>query len=486
MIKTNIENIEAEKQNIDSTAQLEKEILSNTKEDIGFTTKLKLLNKQIFELQEKKNWAKSSDKQWIQNEINSIYREKNRIIRFHKLWSEKLNWIEWLEKDDIDSIDAKKLLKIWNEKKNFLSSTFAYKETKDKDWNITEEALSSPENINEWDTISIDFWKNQWAFRKIWAWDILPAKVQVVKIIDEKWNARIGKRAVSGSKVWYYDERWYIPVFNNYKLYIPTGSELKSDEYKNIWVKSSILTDKKQLKELEWSEKTAKINYIHVIEENEKLSRISDIVVEIGNDLNFKWSYKNKLQAIIDKAKEYKEQWWKYSDEELQLVINRLTRTIEIMWNHDFNFDWDKYKASIAISESWWMYNNRNDWLWKIRWIEPGKWAFGKYQFIWNTLKWFWIELWNPPEEEKVQAWLQNPALQEEIMDKYMLNILEKNILSNPTIMSKIEKWKNKIEYYLALSHIWWPWALADEDRTDWMNTPVQRYAREVADRCFN
>gem|GEM_PF-3285886 len=55
MIKTNIENIEAEKQNIDSTAQLEKEILSNTKEDIGFTTKLKLLNKQIFELQEKKN-----------------------------------------------------------------------------------------------------------------------------------------------------------------------------------------------------------------------------------------------------------------------------------------------------------------------------------------------------------------------------------------------------------------------------------------------
>lgn len=484
MTQKDLEKKEQTEQKADSTAVLENEILWNSKEDINFTTKLKLLNWKISELQEQKKLAKTSEKQWIKNKINTIFREKNRIIRFHKLWAEKLNWIEWLEKDDIEKIDAKKLLKIWNEKKWFLASAFAYKETKDEDWNTIETALSNPDNINEWDTISIDFWGNQWAYRKVWAWDILPAKVQVVRITDERWNTRIGKRTISWSKVGYYDEKWYIPVYNNHKLYIPKNSELNSSEYKNMWEKSSLLTDKKQLEELENTENTAKINYIKVVEENEKLSRISDIVVEIWNELNFNGAYKDKLKAVIEKAKEYKDKWGKYTEEELQLVINRLTRTLDIIWNKNINFDWDWYKASIAKSESGWMYNSRNDGSWKQLNIKPEKWAFGKYQFTVETLRSFWIDLWVPPKEEEIQKWLQNPTLQEEIMDKYMLNTLEKSILSNPTIMNRVEKWENKIEYFLALSHIWWPGALKNEDWSDWMKTPVKKYAKTVSDRC--
>lgn len=485
MTKKQLETMVSVEKPIDSTSTLEKEILSNSKEDITFTTKLKTLNEKISQLQERKKWAKNKEElKSIQDEINSIFREKNRIIRFHKIAKDWVNWFDWLEKEDIEQIDVKKLLRIWNEKKWFLASAFAYKQTTDKNWDTVEEALSSKESVSEWDTINIDFWKNNWAYWKVWAWDILPSKVQIVKIIDEKWNSRIWKRDISWSKVGYYDEKWYIPIFNNYKIYIPRNDELNSWEYSKFKMKTSFLTNKKELEELENTENIAKVNYLKVVEENEKLSRISDIVVEIGNEINFKWNYKDKLKAIIKKAEEYKNNKQKYSEEELQLVINRLTRTLDIIWNKEFNFDWDKYKASIARSESGWMYNARNDDIGKRKWIAPGKWAFGKYQFIWNTLRWFGIDLWNPPREDKIQEWLQNPSLQEEIMDKYMVEMLEKNILTNPLIMSKVEKWEQRIEYYLALTHIWWPWALNKKWWEDWLGTQTGKYAEQVASRC--
>lgn len=487
MAQNKVERLPSQVEKIpDSTQSLEQEILADSKEDINFTTKLKSLIEKTTILQEKKKWTKNKQElRQIQDEINSIYREKNRLIRFHKLWKEQNTWVEWLDKEDIDNIGVKKLLTIENNKKWFLASAFAFKQIEDKDWNITEEAISNPDNINEWDTINIDFGKNKWAYWKVGAWDILPTKVQVVKIIDAHWEVRIGKRGISGSKVWYYDLEWrYIPIYNNYKLYIPKSSELNSSEYKDIWITSAFLSDKKQLEELEKTENTAKVNYIQVVEENERLSRISDIVVEIGWEFVNQKNYKDKLRLTLERAKEYKENKIKYSDEELQLVINRLTRTLNIIWNKDFNFDWDKYKASIAKLESWWMYNSRNDDIGRRKWIEWGKWAFGKYQFIGNTLRWYGIDLGNPPEETKIQEWLQNPSLQEEIMDKYMLEILEKNILSNPIIMSQIERKEKSIEYFLALTHIWWPGALNKNGWEDWLWTSTSKYAEQVARYC--
>jgi len=480
------EKLQSQIEKRDDIQALEQEILSDSREDINFVSKLKSLTEKISILQEKKKWTKDKQEiKLIQDEINSSFREKNRMIRFHKVWKDSNSWVEWLEKEDIDNIQVKKLLKIENSKKWFLASAFAYKQIEDKDWNIVEEAVSNPDNINEWDTINIDFGKNKWVYWKVWAWDVLPTKVQVVKIIDARWEVRIGKRGISGSKVWYYDLEWrYLPIYNNYKLYIPKSSELNSPEYKDIWVTSAFLSDKKQLEELEKTENTAKVNYIEIVEQNERLSRISDIVVEIWNEIPPQKNYKDRLKLIIEKAKEYKENKTKYSEDELQLVINRLTRTLDIIWNKEFNFDWDKYKSAIAKFESWWMYNNRNDDKGKQLWIEPGKWAFGKYQFIGNTLRWYWVDLWNPPEEGKIQEWLQNTSLQEEVMDRYMLKMLETKILTNTYIMAQIERKEKPIEYFLALTHIWWPWALDNQDQTDWMKTPVKKYAEIVAHDC--
>jgi hypothetical protein len=127
-----------------SLDELEKTVLTDNPKDINLSTKINLLNERLKNL--RKNKTETKDKQEkanIQEEINAIIRDKNRIVRFHIVSKNKINGIDNLEKEDVDSINAKKLLQIEKEKTGFLSSAFAYKQTKDVEGNVTEEPLTN-------------------------------------------------------------------------------------------------------------------------------------------------------------------------------------------------------------------------------------------------------------------------------------------------------------------------------------------------------
>lgn len=468
---------------------LEESLLSNSKEDINFSTKIKTFNEKIWILSRKKSESNESyEKNKIQEEINILNREKNRFIRMNTISrGKKIEWIGGIEKEDIESIGAKKLLQIEKEKLWFLSSAFAYKQEIDKDWNNIENPITNPNDIKEWDNIIIDFGRNSSANKKIWAWDILPSNIRAIKVTDTSWNTRSWTRMVSWSRVWYYDELWkYIPIFNNYKLYIPKSNELATKEFTKFWLKSNIIDNKEELAKINDIEQEAKDNYITILTINDNLEITNDIVSEISSEIWDTSTYKEKLQKIIAKANEYKNSDSKYSSEDLELVIARLNKTLEIIWDKDYWFDWDKYKESIAELESStsWLYFARNDSAWRARWISSEKWAWWKYQFTTETLRWFWVNLWNPPIETNIQEFLANSSLQEEIMDKYMIKCLEKHIIPNQDLMTKVDSQEKNISYYLALTHIGWPWALKKWESKDWLGTSTVNYASRIEESC--
>lgn len=415
--------------------------------------------------------------------IKDILREKNRIIQLEvvsKKWSDKSRDI--LKWKNIDAISARDLLLAENEDTWFLAKTFAYKLTKDETWEESETPVIR-DDIKEKDIIKIDFGKNKNANYKIWAADILPASVKIVKIIDYKGKEIIWTRDIAWNKVGYYDENnKYIPIFNNYKIYIPSSDELKNTEYSKFGLKS-VFASVSELKDLEKNEKEAKTRYISELELNEKADIVKDTVFKLSSEVWDLKPYKNKINAMLNKASEYKSKknFSVYSEDALDLAITRLTKTKEIIWDKDFDFDWDKYKEAIASHESGGSYFARNDNLGRKKGISSEKWAFGKYQFTTETLRWYWVDLW-APDEDKIQAFLSNSALQEEIMDKNMLTLIEKKILVKPNIVSSMESKEHSLNYYLALCHIGWPGTLSNANKSDWRGTSVTKYACWVED----
>jgi hypothetical protein len=49
---------------------------------------------------------------------------------------------------------------------------------------------------------------------------------------------------------------------------------------------------------------------------------------------------------------------------------------------------------------------------------------------------------------------LNDPLLQEEIMDRYVLGTIERYVLPNEKVMKDVEDGTNSITYFLALTHI--------------------------------
>ncbi len=198
------------------------------------------------------------------SDIEAIQNNKEEMIRLQVFLKKKKPNLDIAITWDYDKKTEDAINEYRKEKTGFLSSAFAYKQTKDIEWYITEEPLTNIWDIKEWDKILIDFWKNTSAYWKVGAWDMLSENIKVVKITDEDWNTRIWVRWIQSNKVWYYDKKWYIPVFNNYIIEIPT-----KDEEKTLltW------TDNKELYITQWNEDIAKNEYINnlPIEEARKL-----------------------------------------------------------------------------------------------------------------------------------------------------------------------------------------------------------------------
>jgi flagellum-specific peptidoglycan hydrolase FlgJ len=197
---------------------------------------------------------KQEDRIRIRSEILAIKRSYNRTKQFTEISGNKL--AEW--KNNLDNISAADLMRIdkelWKEKRwEFLSKSFLYKRTQDSEGNISEEPTDG-KRLKEGDTLFVDFGNNKSAESKVWAWDFIGIDIKVIKITDTSWQTRIGKRSIQWNKVWYYDEQWYIPIYNNYTIEIPKLSE--TEEYIKASNPSIILSTNEE------NENTAKDAFI--------------------------------------------------------------------------------------------------------------------------------------------------------------------------------------------------------------------------------
>lgn len=166
----------------------------------------------------------------VRSQIASLRRELNRAKQFTDI--KKPLSEEIIGGRGFDGINADELLKIDKEEWErwiFLSKTFLYKQTKDTDGNIFEEAIDGKE-LNEWDTFLVDFWKNESANKRIGLGHMLPVSVEYVKV-----NGKIGVRTIMNNRVGYYESpspKWYIPVFTGDTVTIPTKTEIETFTHK--------------------------------------------------------------------------------------------------------------------------------------------------------------------------------------------------------------------------------------------------------------
>jgi hypothetical protein len=174
--------------------------------------------------------------------------------------------------------------------------------------------------------------------------------------------------------------------------------------------------------------------------------------------------------------------------ENLSQGVQNIETNIEYkLW---INFSYDSYVDVLSSKiESWkeW-YLARNDIKWKEKWIHYSKWAFWKYQFTTETLKDYWVYLWDPPKEENITKFLHNSSLQEQIMFRYTNNNL-KRLLKNKTFVKLIQWWYREVELALAAWHIWWYWGLKKymywrTKTKDWLGTSILAYTKKFSQYC--
>ena len=442
------------------------------------------------------------------SQLRSLANDRSRFVRPLILKSETLNKNETLRKAAtalfgkdfgqdalkfIDSVSPKELMKLERIERGVLAKFYAFKENPDHSEELIEEPLNI-HTLHEGDMVRIDFGRNAKANAKIGAGDILPANVNVVKIIDTSGNIRIGRRDIVGGHVGYYDINGkYLPIFNGYRIRIPQQSEITGAEYKRLGVKSVFNADKKALEELEKQENLAFESYHTRLEANEKTDRISAKVRDLrdiaGKTGNYQEQLKKALEVGERKLAELdpKKEENKEEIELLTLAINRLKNTLKIFEGKDIKgLDIDRYKEVIGAHESGGMsYFARNDDYGKRHNIHPNKWAFGKYQFTTETLRGYGVNIGNPPEESKIQDFLKDSTLQERIMDQFVSDLLSKHILTNDAAMAEVSEGKTSIVYFLALAHNGGPGAIKNRGAAvDYMSKKsADSYARAIAER---
>ncbi|MFZ3232633.1 MAG: NlpC/P60 family protein [Patescibacteria group bacterium] len=431
----------------------------------------------------------------IGDQLKKIDRERNRIARFELLANPRLNKNEGQRKmaealiakyKTVENVPAKELLALELASRGTLSKMYAFKETRNEQGETVETPLDV-NDIQEGDNIRIDFGRNANADAKLGAGHLLPARIEVVKVIDRDLNVRIGRRATVGGRVGYYDQNGkYLPIYSGFQIRVPTAVELGTPEYAKLGATSAINTDAKALEKREKEEAEAMEKFRKVLEASEASDRATDTVAKLRREVEDQGgasNYRERLEKTLSLAKKHLENKNpEYDEESLKSAIGRLSKTLEILGGKDFGLDLDRYKAAIAKHESGGMsYFARNDDAGRKNGVDPDKWAFGKYQFTVETLRGYGVELGHPPEEGKIQKFLNDALLQEEIMDRYILGTIEKYVLPNEKVMKDIGDGTNSIAYFLALTHIGGPGKLKNAGGKDWLGTDVHGYAMGVS-----
>lgn len=431
----------------------------------------------------------------ISDQLKKIDRERNRIARFELLANPRLNKNEEQRKmaealvlkyKTVENVPAKELLRLELAGRGTLSKMYAFKETKNEKGETVESPLDVNE-IEEGDTVRVDFGRNANADAKIGAAHLLPSRVEIVKIVDRDMNVRIGRRETVGGRVGYYDRNGkYLPIYSGYRIRIPTKSELSAPEYAFLKTVSAINANAESLEKREKEERAAMEGFVKTLEASEASDAATDTVAKLRReveDAGGGGTYRERLEKTLALAREHlSKKNPEYDEEALKSAVVRLEKTLEILGGKDFGLDLDRYKAAIAKHESGGMsYFARNDDAGRRNGVDSDKWAFGKYQFTVETLRGYGVELGRPPEEGKIQKFLNDPLLQEEIMDRYVLGTIERYVLPNGKVMKDVEDGTNSITYFLALTHIGGPGKLKNAGGKDWLGTDVHAYAMGVS-----
>lgn len=463
-----------------------------TVEQLDFAKNIIGANTEIELAKSKESQLKGNEKRNQREHVLGLTRTKNRAQRAEMYTAEngaikneqlKKRAREVMKSGGFESMKADDLLSLEQLERGVLSKVFAYKRTRDAEGLPVESPLDI-KNVQENDEIVIDFGRNASANAKIGAADILPPSVRIIKIIDRDMNVRIGTRQVVGGRAGYYDANGkYLPVYNGYTLRVPAAVELAKPEYQSFKVTKSLETDADALKTLEAEDQAAMAKFRTILEKSQKEDQTASLYNMIAGEAGASGTYQERLARMIELTDKHLA---KAEGAEKDIFTNlaaRLKKTKEVLGDRNIGLDLDLYKSAIAKHESGGQaYLARNDEAGKARGVRPGAWAFGKYQFTVETLKGYGVNLGNPPEEEKIQGFLNNPGLQEEIMDKYIVQNLEKHILPNPRIAEDMARDGTSLAYYVALTHIGGPGALSgDKLRKDWLGTSTHAYAMGVA-----
>jgi flagellum-specific peptidoglycan hydrolase FlgJ len=261
----------------------------------------------------------------IREEILSINRSVNRTKQYTQIAWEKL--AEW--KNSLNDISAANLMRLdkelkWKSKQErrweFLAKSFLYKRTLDDKWDIFEEATDG-KNLKEWDSLYVDFGNNISAETKIGAWDFLPLDISVIKVVDTSWNIRIWKRSIQGNKVWYYDDRWYIPVYNGFNILIP--SKIETEKY--------------------------------VKESNPEIS--------LSNNQD---DEEKAMDAFIEISDRYEKISWGFSPWELEKrqAFQKEATIIAKEMQEKYGIPWEVSYAQAALESGWWRSAPGNNYFW--------------------------------------------------------------------------------------------------------------------------
>lgn len=459
--------------------------LDFAKDIIGINTEIELAKTKESQLE----W---NEKRGQREVVLSLGRSKNRAQRAEMITAEnglirneslKKRAREVMKTGGFETMWADDLLSLEQLERGVLSKVFAYKRTKGPDGLPIETPLNT-KDVQENDEIVIDFWRNASANAKIGAADLLPPSIRVVKIIDRDMNVRIGTRQVINGRSGYYDINGkYLPIYNGFTLRIPTAVEIQQPEYAGFKISKSIEQDTAVLSRLETEDAEAMTRFRGILEKSRKEDATSSLYELISTEAGSGGTYQERLGRMISISEWYEKKT--EGDEKVMFenLTTRLRKTKEILGDKNYQLDLDRYKSAIAKHESEGRgYFARNDDKGKERGVRPGAWAFGKYQFTVETLRAYGVDLWNPPEETKIQWFLENPSLQEEIMDRYILQNLEKHILPNQKIAEDMSQNGTSLSYYLALTHIGGPGALnGKSSKKDWLGTSIHPYAVGVS-----
>jgi len=227
----------------------------------------------------------------------------------------------------------------------------------------------------------------------------------------------------SKKRVGFADENGqYIATFTGDKF------RILSDKEVDIKNEKEVATYIKDLKEQDTTREMAEVEITRNrggfssigIESARKIAELTGEIRTKEPNLSDKDVYLKSAELAREKAKtatseEEKRQW--------EIAAKDCEQNIEAITVHP-DFDLTLYKRKIQAVESGGSYKARNDEAGRSKGISSDKWAFGRYQFLAGTARANGAEF-DPTNEESIQGFLNNPVLQEEVMNNFTISNLK-------------------------------------------------------------